>query len=381
MTKQIMDVKATERELATTCVRHLYSPGYTALSDANRVRELVLQGYYAFLEYAVITWADHLRAYISRATIAEVQHLLPDIQAFLDMHCNNLNPVEESSGSASPGDILSQSLRQDLQVLEYAPTVFAKIVHLSRLKIQPHNCNIEAASGTLGSTNLGVVIVAVRHGIEDLYAAASGNNYGLTGTTSTWDILETYYGTHCFKCSQENCGYFSEGFPTRTLRDQHETKHSILDFICTEPGCGEVMTSFTALRAHQGRYHTQPRQAPRQQPERVFPSIARSHDPQPRPLPKPVQISDSGDYGDFLTTVQLRFSVEQPETIEAFKRLISKAISSTDDSGHGDTASVNRIDQFLEEVDKLFVTAPDLAQWLRCRMQFEPKSPAILLEQ
>ena len=270
--KKIVDVNAMERELAMICVRYLCSTGYISLSDVNRVRELASQGYYSFLDYSVIHWTDHLRASVSRdaAAIGEVQLLVSDLQVFLDMYYKELNPLGENDreNSGLPDDIL---IRRDFQILEYESAVFAKIVHLARLRIniQRRSRNTEVSSGTLGSTSLGAVVAAVRHVIEDLCAASNAENI------SPSDALAKYYVARYFKCSQENCDYFSEGFPTPRLRGEHERKHFLPDFVCPEPGCNEVMISSASLKAHRAACHDRPRQTLQEQSKREFPRIGR----------------------------------------------------------------------------------------------------------
>ena len=375
MTKGVVDVAVVERELATICIRHLCSTGYISLSDGNRVRELASQGYYSFLDYSVINWTDHLHAYVSRATIEELIRLVRDLQDFLGMPCNNLNPV---GGDEGPGDILMQS-GQDFLVLGYTSEVFAKIVFWTRLRIQLRSRKIEASSGMLGSKNLGEMVAVVRHVIEDLCTASNVNVTGPRDiSTTAGNALAKYYGTHYFKCSQEDCDYFSEGFPTRQKRDEHERKHSLS---CPEPGCCEAVVSSASLRAHWASCRNKQRPTLHEQPKREFPDIAQIMHLDPKPgrghvgsssippsndqtstrecIPMPVHMPAIKPYAynthaiispQFISKVERRFSAQS----KVYNTLLN--LLKAYENGERSIKSV------CDEVKLLLASAPDLLQ-------------------
>ena len=226
---KLLDLLKTEMNLAITCVRYLSAACYDRLIDETQIRHFASLGYYTFLDYAAVHWINHVRSYVAAMTTTTQAHVvIPLLQTFLDLHWDHTQALSLGSSQSA----MCTSLQKDLVILETcSPETFHKLVHLSSRSVRPlvetpHINAVRSSSGTLAVTNLGVVIHRVRTTVEGMYSAATG---------SAKDKLETYYGTHCFKCTEEDCAYFSEGFSSRQARGEHQKRHT--RFLCPEPGC------------------------------------------------------------------------------------------------------------------------------------------------
>jgi len=236
-------------DLAITCVRYLSTAGYDRLIGEAQIQHFTSLGHYAFLEYASVHWINHVRSHVAAMTTTDqTEVIIPLLQNFLDMHWDNTQLLARESAKAEN----RTPLQRDFSILEQcSPEIFRKLVVLSAvspLAETPHNEAVPSLSGPLACTNLGVVIHRVRTVVENMYAATTGSAKGK---------LETYYGSHCFKCTQEDCAYFSEGFSDRQARDKHQNWHT--RFLCTEAGCYKGIVgcgSEEALKVHMEKDHT-----------------------------------------------------------------------------------------------------------------------------
>ncbi|KAF8417488.1 hypothetical protein EV426DRAFT_540278, partial [Tirmania nivea] len=225
----------TDINLAKRCVRYLSSV-CCSTTNSDEVKQFTVQGSYAFLDYAAIHWIDHVRFYASTRSSSSAEALVPLLRSFFDMHW----PDDESTNPHKfTADIPEESIDTSDPDQEIA-----------LVKRDFRNHNIEASSGPLAYLKLGMQIQNVRTVLEGLHLS-------LSGSTETKRQLETYYGIRYFKCQQEDCAYFSDGFSTEQARDQHQKKHH-RDFFCPEPSCGMAKISYSSaktLKAHMERDH------------------------------------------------------------------------------------------------------------------------------
>ena len=250
MEGKILDLRMTETDLAITCVRYLSAACYDRLIDESQIRHFTSLGYYTFLDYAAIHWINHVRSYVAAMTTTTQAHAVTSLlQAFFDLHWDHTQVLVPTSSKSA----MCTSSQKDFVILETcSPETFHKLVNLSSRSAGPlvetPHINAVRSSGSLASTHLGVVIHRVRTTVEGMYAAAT------TGLAK--DKLETYYGTHCFKCAEEDCAYFSEGFSSRQARDEHLKRHT--RFLCSEPGCYRSTVGCSteqALKVHMEEDH------------------------------------------------------------------------------------------------------------------------------
>ena len=196
------------------------------------------------VDYPVIHWIDHVRAFVTGCSRDEVEPIIPLLQTFFVRYWN-IPPEDSPLKTASTHDI--SKLRNTFQALERSPQIIHKLVALSSV---PLICDgsTSLAFGTLACTKLGKITQRVRSALEHLFVASPESRKA---------DLEMYYGTRCFKCPEEDCAYFSEGFSTRQARDEHGKKHN-RSFFCPEPGCHMSTiscSSASALKVHIEKDH------------------------------------------------------------------------------------------------------------------------------
>ncbi|KAF8441250.1 hypothetical protein BGX38DRAFT_1134072 [Terfezia claveryi] len=249
---------AAEINLAIHCVRYLSSI-CCSTTDSDEVKKFTMRGSYAFLDYAAVHWIDHVRFYAATRSSSSSKALVPFLRSFFDMHWPDKASIDLHSFSATiPDEAIATpdldheeitSIKCDLRCFESEPEIFWKLAHLVSLVQRLRNHRIEAFSGPLAYLKLGMHIQDVHTVLERLFS--------MPGSAQAKQQLETYYGTRCFKCRQEDCAYFSDGFSTEQERDQHQEKHN-RDFFCPEPGCGMASISYGSaktLKTHIDRYH------------------------------------------------------------------------------------------------------------------------------
>ena len=82
-----MNLKAEELRIAKICIGYLSFPGFEADIPSTAIMQHLSQGYYAFLEYALIYWGRHLeRAIPGPDDIDAIDDLSESVQVFLDAH-------------------------------------------------------------------------------------------------------------------------------------------------------------------------------------------------------------------------------------------------------------------------------------------------------
>jgi len=101
---------AEELRIAKLCIGYLSLPGFEADLESCTIEANLLDGYYAFLDYALVYWCRHLEkalAAIPTPTGGTVADLSEAIEVFLDLHW--MEPNAEPT--------VYKCLRKNLQVL------------------------------------------------------------------------------------------------------------------------------------------------------------------------------------------------------------------------------------------------------------------------
>lgn len=230
-------VQATEveKEIALLCMRYLVFECFDHDLAFGEVREYILDGSYAFQEYAALHWLDHLES-----TSSDDRLHLEDLASTIDDYIakyRDCNTEEDELPQFAMLDPESSSISLQERVL-----LLVKETRTARI-----NGEDLSALGDLGD-----IISNVRIAMERLAETLS--------SAETAKELKTYYGHNWFKCSKHACFYFHEGFSSAKLRDRHVERHE-RPFCCTETGCSRVQIGFGSekeLKKHMLITHPDP---------------------------------------------------------------------------------------------------------------------------
>jgi hypothetical protein len=188
--------------------------------DPNLSDEVIeyytMNGYYAFEDYAILHWVDHLEA--------SIPYLLSNSVDDTDDIGLAINNFQDAYGpSDASQDDIPQELRERCKHILDADFYENLLLLLSSTrKSRAKEEKIDA----LGE--LGQAITKNRAILEGL--RPSGLNFSTKGK------LEQYYGALWYKCPHHACFYFHKGFPEATRRDNHVSRHE-KPFFCTESSC------------------------------------------------------------------------------------------------------------------------------------------------
>ena len=230
-----VQISEVEKDLALLCMHYLVFGCFALDLSSEELDEYILDGFFAFQEYAALHWVDHLESISSNDLLS-----LDDLAFIMDDYTTKyaeygreqevlLQPMLDPESSSS------SSLQETTQAL-------VKQTRGTRI-----NDEGLSALGTLGD-----IMCNVRIGMEQLA--------GTLSSADTVKEMETYYGRNWFKCPKHPCFYFHEGFPSAKLRDRHVERHE-RPFCCTETGCPRVRIGFSSekeLKKHTLITHPDP---------------------------------------------------------------------------------------------------------------------------
>ncbi|KAK3321504.1 hypothetical protein B0T19DRAFT_374928 [Cercophora scortea] len=227
---KLIDRPKVDAELALLSVAYLTFPHMNETRSEDEIQSDLLSGVHAFYDYATACWVLHLQDGIPtllslgrraefRKTMENFAHLhrsaprvhLPDVKRIQKM----LLPIKDSK---LYGDIT--------QAIAWAKK--------------------QAGSKSRGPTqddalDIWEVTANIRSILESLYTSSQ--------ETQT---LETFYGTHIFKCPRVNCLSYYTGFRTFDQRQRHLDKHD-RPYHCTVVGCH--MELFGCATMHELKKH------------------------------------------------------------------------------------------------------------------------------
>jgi hypothetical protein len=210
-----------------------------SLSD-KAIECYTMNGYYAFEDYAILHWVDHLEA--------SIPYLLSNSVDDTDDIGSAINNFQDAYGAndASRDDI-PQELRDRCKHISDADFYENLLLLVSSTRKSRTKQEKIDALGELG------------HAIAKHRAILEGSRTsGLEFATKS--KLEQYYGTLWHKCPRHACFYFHEGFPEATRRDNHVSRHE-KPFFCTESSCARSYYGFSTekeLNKHTNVNHPDP---------------------------------------------------------------------------------------------------------------------------
>lgn len=223
---------------------YLGLPIFEIGQNDNQIGKSILQGAYAFAEYAVCFWALHLEAAVvavsepGKQRSDRLSELAEYLEAFLDLHWANTGKTYVISKTLGEHLI---SLRQ-YEFFDKA----CQAVAAAKSWLRP------TAKAPIGDDVLRIHLVVknIRTVLEHLTQAPPN-------TAETKSLIEELYGRCCYKCDRMSCQFFHRGFMTGGQLEQHTNKHE-RSFTCIEQGCFYEIIGFTSandLERHTLDFH------------------------------------------------------------------------------------------------------------------------------
>ena len=238
---QCVDQQTEEKVLAQLCLQYLTFECFDIGISNDAMRKFLMDGHYAFLDYASLHWSHHLETAIQYLTPEELCHsatLGIAINEFFEMH--------------DPGPIQRRKVHE-----EYIPrcnAIETADCYEPLLLLLCHEKASRLAEEKLEALGpLGAIVNRVRTILEDLNTSQSLDS-------STVQNLKHFYGDSWYKCSRHACYYFHEGFSTERGLSQHTDRHE-KPFCCTEMGCTRMYIGWSTekeLKKHMSQYHPDP---------------------------------------------------------------------------------------------------------------------------
>jgi ankyrin repeat protein len=182
------------------------------------MKEFAVGGWYSFLTYAALHWADHLEHWVENCGDAQaVKKIEQQIRDFLQKHWSKANLQIA----------ISKNLRQKFKLFQECDIFDSLLRAISVWKKQCTSFGLSSAVPE--ELELLEHIIQPRRALELLSGSAT-ENQGLQRK------LSTYYGHRLYKCPRLSCNFFTEGFKKISQRDFHLKKHD-RGFTCTYPSC------------------------------------------------------------------------------------------------------------------------------------------------
>ena len=272
-------IATDEIKLATLCIDYLNLPGFCT----QNVEQLILEGYYAFMDYAIAFWLRHLEAGTIKSEEEDDDEgvgagnetwtmFMESLEIFLDKHW------------ASPKTPLLVSKRNSDRLQRFREASFYDTLEQAVVSTRKQLTFYGKMKKEEIALDLGEILLKIRPVLEAAYAQPKDD--------SAKDRFEQMYGSDLYKCSRFSCNYFHNGFSTREEREQHLQKHD-RPFRCTVEGCPTVIIGLATeseLEKHMKDTHgtlaDQERKFPAESdmvpPPRLETPVRRSRPPEPK---------------------------------------------------------------------------------------------------
>lgn len=230
-----------EHKLSLLCLQYLLFDCFDGNLSEDTIRDYVMTGHYAFQDYAIMHWIDHMEAlipYFSTDLVGNLEQISQAIKDYFEAY--------------GPPDVGEDDISEDLvaRCIPIREIGFYDPLLLLISSTRKLRGKVEKLSG-LGE--LGDVVARNRNVLEKLQSAALD--------ASTKAKLQRYYGEKWYKCPHHTCYYFHDGFLDMARRENHTGRHE-KPFVCTAAaGCTRLYHGFSTekeLRKHISKDHPDP---------------------------------------------------------------------------------------------------------------------------
>ncbi len=233
-----------ESRIALLCLGYLAFDCFDAGLPADDVREYLMEGYYAFQDYAVAHWIDHVEASVdsSNGPCPDHEALAGALSGFFSRHWRDASARDKpvTKTVAKTGSKFRELAGYDIH------NQLLQVVHYSK------KTDALAAGSDADPLELTAAVRRIRSVFEETAAGLA------KATSDEAETLRSYYGLCWFKCPRQACARFHDGFRNARERDQHVDQHT-RPYRCTVPGCVVAALgcpSERSLKQHNAQYHS-----------------------------------------------------------------------------------------------------------------------------
>ncbi len=224
--------RSEDLHIAEFCLHYLNFGCFDASLTNSEIQEFLRQGYYAFEDYAVAHWLDHVESSTSQPLSLETIALEPlsrELEAFFIKH-----------GSHSLENLTVSTENKFRSIREWELTKrLDGISHLARQRQSNEDY-----------LDLETQLQRRRLIYEDVVASTDSHN-----ESSLVHLLLN--GSEPFKCPKIWCEFFSAGFPHKESRDKHVNRHE-RPFRCSFEECLYARLGYgteAELKRHEKKSH------------------------------------------------------------------------------------------------------------------------------
>ena len=209
--------------LATLCIDYLNLPALVEEPNEGKV----LNGDYAFIDYATLYWVRHLEAGLVQINSNEsiMKELAESLEAFLDQHWTSPNATF----------VISKRNSDRLKFFKDYP-FYERLEHATVSTRKQLTFFGKMRKDEI-AMDLADIVTNARMILEHLLSSPLDED--------TRNDLGLKYGNNLFKCPRLSCQSFSIGFASSDERERHVGKHE-RPFRCTEPACPAFTFGFTS---------------------------------------------------------------------------------------------------------------------------------------
>ncbi|KAI1358262.1 hypothetical protein F5Y08DRAFT_333252 [Xylaria arbuscula] len=213
--KHVQESKV-HQELCNLCVEYLCFPIVSSKTIGNSLDAAVQAGAFAFYDYAVAHWVEHLLSWLPHSTEGEIHKISEYLEAMLDIHFTE---------PRRPHNI-SKTIKEKLKPLE----VLDIYNSLTQAVVWTRKCRLVdiADSNETPLLDFPLITTNFREALERLSLDSS--------LPSMDTILRTYYGCLRFKCPKSHCEFSYGGFSKPEDRGKHVDRHDRA-YYCIMEGC------------------------------------------------------------------------------------------------------------------------------------------------
>ncbi|OQU97597.1 NACHT domain-containing protein [Cladophialophora immunda] len=224
---------SAEQTATTLCLHYLAFDCFEECPTSDSRSDLAEKGYFAFQDYAVVHWIDHVLALLNPNDM---------INSIQPGDCKQISDACIIFGDRYSDDLLNPAKEE---------TSFPDRDRYEDMACFPLLCAIwrhaKAARAFSDDRSNEVSLQSLRRSFKDNRTTLENFSKLFKHDRSRLGTLNDMYGTKWFKCAKLSCYFFHEGFLTESSREDHYNRHE-RPFRCEEEDCPAAVVGFGSLK-------------------------------------------------------------------------------------------------------------------------------------